>query len=268
MTPSDVAFEEAGHAVEQSLLDAPPAVLPPLSMMNTIGSPTEEHYLSNMRHYVSDLIAEARLTPDARILDIGSGCGRIATAFTRYLSPEGSYTGVDVWEEGVQWCTTHLAADRPSFAFHVVPAVNNYYYAADSGQANDFDLSFLPSESFDGIFALSVFTHLRLVDAQQYFALINRLLKRDGRAYLTFFVIDEHSHRFVRETGQHTALAPAGDGMWYAYEKQWFFSGYEEALLLKQFDDYGLDICKRSPGLWARKPGGRLWQDWFLLRRR
>jgi cyclopropane fatty-acyl-phospholipid synthase-like methyltransferase len=266
--PSDEALQEAGRAAAQSLVDDPPTVLPPLAMMKTIGSPTVDHYLHNMQLYVADLIAEARLQTDARILDIGSGSGRIATAFTRYLANAGSYTGIDVWDEGVQWCTSHITAAHPNFTFHHVRAANNYYYAADSGQANDFDLSFLPTHGFDGIFALSVFTHLRLVDARQYFALINRLLAREGRAYLTFFVIDEDSHRFVRETGQHTALAPAGDGMWYAYEKQWFFSGYEEPLLMALFDEHGLDVCKRSPGLWAKKPGARLWQDWFLVRRR
>lgn len=265
---NDTTLAAAARAVAESLLETPPDVLPPLPMMKTIGSPSVEHYLTNMRQYVSDLIVEARLEPDARILDIGSGCGRIATAFTRYLQPGGTYTGVDVWDEGVRWCTDHITQNHPDFTFRLVPASNNYYYAADSGEPNQFDLSYLPSGGFDGIFALSVFTHLRLVDARQYFALIHRLLDRDGLAYLTFFVIDEDSRRFVRETGQHRELAPAGDGMWYAYAKQWFFSGYEEPLLLSLFDEYGLEVCKRSAGLWARKPGGRLWQDWFLVRRR
>lgn len=265
---SDETLEEMGRAAAQSLVDAPPEVLPPLPMMKTIGSPSVEHYLNNMRLYVHDLVVQARLGPQARILDIGSGCGRIATAFTRHLAPEGSYTGIDVWQEGVDWCTANITARHPNFDFHLVQASNNYYYAEDSGTPNTFDLSFLPSRAFDGIFALSVFTHLRLVDARQYFDLVHRVLADDGLAYLTFFVIDEDSHRFVRETGQHTALAPAGDGMWYAYEKQWFFSGYEEPLLLSLFDEYGLQVKKRSSGLWAQKPNARLWQDWFLVSRR
>ena len=264
----DITLEDAARAVAQSLVDVPPDDLPPLPMMQTIGSPTVDHFLMNMQIYVQDLITEARLAPDARILDIGSGCGRIATALTRYLSPQASYTGLDVWDEGVAWCRDHISPRHPQFAFHLVQASNNYYYANDSGEANAFDLGFLPSGAFDGIFALSVFTHLRLVDARQYFALINRLLADDGYAYLTFFVIDEHAHRFIRETGQHTELAPAGDGMWYAYEKQWFFSGYEEPLLRSLFEEYDLEICKHNRGMWAQKPDGRLWQDWFLVRRR
>ena len=125
------------------------------------------------------LAAKLNLRDGMKVLDIGSGCGRIATAFTRYLQPGGTYTGVDVWDEGVRWCTDHITQNHPDFTFRLVPASNNYYYAADSGEPNQFDLSYLPSGGFDGIFALSVFTHLRLVDARQYFALIHRLLDRE-----------------------------------------------------------------------------------------
>ncbi len=266
--PIALDLQDAARGVAQSLVDTPPDDLPPLPMMQTIGSPTVDHFLMNMRIYAQDLVTEAGLRPDARVLDIGSGCGRIATALARYLSPRASYTGLDVWEEGVAWCRDHISPRHPQFAFHLVQASNNYYYADDSGEANAFDLDFLPSGAFDGIFALSVFTHLRLVDARQYFALINRLLADDGYAYLTFFVIDEHAHRFINDTGQHADLAPAGGGMWYAYEKQWFFSGYEEPLLRSLFEEYGLEVCKHDRGRWASKPDGRLWQDWFLLRRR
>ena len=259
---------EVARGVVASLVADPPTVLPPMPMMKTIGSPSVEHYLTNMQRYVGDIIEQTGLPAHGAVLDIGSGCGRLATAFTRYLAPEGRYVGIDVWDEGVQWCRDHITTASPQFEFQTVSASNNYYYTADSGEPNQFDLSFLPGDGFDVVVALSVFTHLRLADAQQYYALIRRVLKPGGLAYLTFFVIDEDSHRYVRETGNHRALAPAGDGMWYAYEKQWFFSGCEDALLLQQFDAHGLDVVRRSPGLWAQKPGGRLYQDWFLLGRR
>ncbi len=257
----------AADAVKQSLLVEPPTVLPPLAMMRTIGSKTEEHYLTNMRAYVHDLILQADLRPTSRILDIGSGCGRLATAFTRYLDSAGEYLGVDVWDEGVAWCSDHITTVRPTFQFRTVSAANNYYYEDDKGVGNEFGLSFIPSGHFHCIFALSVFTHLRLPDARQYFELIARALAPDGVAYLTFFVIDEDVHRFVKRTGHHTAVAPAGDGIWYAYERQDFFSGYEEPLLLSQFEEFGLEVVNRSRGSWAEKPGARLYQDWFLLRR-
>lgn len=265
---TDLSWTQQAAAVRQSLLDNPPQVLPPLPMMRTIGSQTEQHYLVNMREYVADLIVQAELTPSGHILDIGSGCGRVATAFTRYLDEDGSYLGLDVWDEGVRWCTENITSVHPNFRFRTVSASNNYYYADDSGSTNEFGLSFVPSNRFDCIFALSVFTHLKLADARQYFELIARSLTTTGYAYLTFFVIDEDVHRYVRETGNHTGLTPAGDGMWYAYERQDFFSGYELPLLLSQFEEFGLEVVKESRGSWANKPGARVYQDWFLLRRR
>jgi SAM-dependent methyltransferase len=258
---------QTADAVRDSLLADPPRVLPPLAMMKTIGSRTEEHYLTNMRAYVHDLILQAKLASSSRILDIGSGSGRVATAFTRYLDDHGEYLGLDVWEDGIDWCTKHITAEHPEFRFRTVRAANNYYYEPDSGAGNVFDLSFVPAAHFDCIFALSVFTHLRLADARQYFDLIRRALAPEGVAYLTFFVIDDDFRRFVKRTGHHTAVAPAGDGMYYAYERQDFFAGYDERLLLGQFDEFGLTVVDRSPGSWAERPQARLYQDWFLLRR-
>ena len=257
----------AAGAARDSLINHPPTLLPPLSMMRTIGSQTQDHYLANMREYMYDLVVQAKLGPGSRVLDIGSGCGRVATAFTRYLDDTGEYLGIDVWDEGVRWCIDHITTARPGFRFRRVDAANNYYYAPDSGTGNEFGLSFIPRDHFDCIFALSVFTHLKLPDARQYLELIARSLAPGGTAYLTFFVIDEHVRRFVERTGQHTAVAPAGDGMWYAYEFQDFFSGYEEALLLAQFEEFGLEVVSCSRGSWAEKPGARLYQDWFLLQR-
>lgn len=264
--PHDITLAKAA-AVKASLIANPPAVLPPVAMMQTIGSQTPAHYLSNMQHYVHDLIVQAGIRPDDRILDIGSGCGRLATAFTRYLDESGEYLGIDVWDEGIRWCTDHIASEHPHFRFRTVSATNNYYYDADTGAPNQFGLSFVPSNHFDCIFALSVFTHLKLDDARQYFELIARSLAPKGMAYLTFFVIDDDVHRFVARTKKHRPLAPAGNGMWYGYDRRDFFAGYEEPLLLGQFAEFGLDIVQRSNGLWAEKPGGRLFQDWFLVRR-
>ena len=70
---NDTTLAAAARAVAESLLETPPDVLPPLPMMKTIGSPSVEHYLTNMRQYVSDLIVEARLEPDARIFDSDAG---------------------------------------------------------------------------------------------------------------------------------------------------------------------------------------------------
>ena len=44
------------------------------------------------------------LKPEHRVLDIGSGIGRVAIPLTEYLNEKGSYEGFDVVELGVNWC--------------------------------------------------------------------------------------------------------------------------------------------------------------------
>ena len=49
------------------------------------------------------------LEPRHRVLDIGCGVGRMAVPLTGYLSNEGSYEGVDIVPEGIEWCTNNLS---------------------------------------------------------------------------------------------------------------------------------------------------------------
>jgi cyclopropane fatty-acyl-phospholipid synthase-like methyltransferase len=259
--------EAAAKRMRASLLAEPPRPLPPLRMMRFIGSNSRDHYLLNIREYVADLIGQAKLTPASHVLDIGCGCGRVASGLTRYLDARGSYLGLDVWQEGISWASKHLTEAFPNFTFQAVPAANNYYLDEDSGKGNAFDLSGVPSNRFDVIFAVSLFTHLKLADARQYLELVARALSPNGVAYLTFFTMDEQALAWQEKTGNHKVVEPNGDGMWYGYSKQDFFSGFAPDLLLKQFDECGLEIVKQTPGHWAKKPGARLYQDWFLLRR-
>jgi SAM-dependent methyltransferase len=67
---------------------------------------------------VLDLIRQrCKLRPTDRILDIGSGCGRLAVPLTRYLSGEGAYEGFDVVLPMVEWCRQHISSKFPRFRF-------------------------------------------------------------------------------------------------------------------------------------------------------
>src|SRR4051812_33177243 len=60
----------------------------------------------------------AKVLPDSRILDMGCGLGRVAAPFTEYLT-DGTYTGVDVVKESIDWCTQ---AYRPFKNFRFIHA--------------------------------------------------------------------------------------------------------------------------------------------------
>lgn len=89
-----------------------------------------------------------------RILDWGCGCGRV----TRYLGGQGidSVTGVDIDRNNVRWCQENL----PFGNFSVVPLRPP---------------TTLPSASFNLIFGISVFTHLKELEQQEWLKELHRI---------------------------------------------------------------------------------------------
>ena len=54
--------------------------------------------------FLDHLAGLAGLAPDARMLDLGCGVGRIALPLTQYLSAAGTYDGIDVMPSSIRWC--------------------------------------------------------------------------------------------------------------------------------------------------------------------
>lgn len=241
------------------------ADLPPTQLMNKIGSDDADHFVGVMTGLFREIVDRFQLQPDARVLDIGCGCGRMAIPFAFFLHG-GRYVGVDVWRAGVDWCQQHIAAGQTGFAFECLDSANNYYF--DSYQPdvdNDYRLPFVAERSIDLVFAVSVFTHLVENDVRSYLAEIERALDADGKVYLSAFVIDEYFFRFVEQTGMHTEVKEAGDGAYYAYSGQDFFAGYSFEKWRAMFAGHGLKIVSFEVGSWAQKPGARPYQDLFVL---
>lgn len=271
LTPATRATNHsaAADSLTESLLSNPPAPLPPVPMMVAIGSNSEEHYTRAMRKLAAEIIRRGHVGPDASVLDIGCGCGRLASALQRYLSDDGRYLGFDVWEDGIQWCQQNIASSRSNFQFKTVAASDDYYYLKGDGSPNQFDLGFVPPASFDCVFAMSVFTHLKMHDARQYFAMIARALKPGGRACLTFFMIDDEVRAYLRESRPSATFSRTDEGLWHAYgEKEYgFFAGFEEPILLRLFEENGLKVLDRTLGAWANRRGAPTHQDWYIIQR-
>lgn len=242
-----------------------PDGLPPVPMMNAIGSYGPEHFLGAMSALFPELVQRGNLTPAAHVLDIGCGCGRLALPFSYFLA-EGRYYGIDVWPEGIAWCQEHITARAPGCDFRVLEAANNYYFQDfDGTKRNRFALAHIPERSIDFVFAISVFTHLIAEDAAQYLGEIARVLRPDGVAYLTAFMIDAPFFAFVARTGDHRGVKPVASGVYQAYAGSDFFCGYAPERWAAMASAAGLRIVGVEPGTWAEKPGARVYQDTFIL---
>src|SRR5215469_4324110 len=64
--------------------------------------------------FASHLQSLANLGPGSFLLDLGCGCGQIASAVSDLLL-DGHYQGIDPDREAVDWCSAHIGKLRRQF---------------------------------------------------------------------------------------------------------------------------------------------------------
>lgn len=153
-----------------------------------------------MRYFVGF----AHLAPDASVLDVGCGIGRMARPLTKHLSANGRYEGFDIDARGTDWCTKHISARFPNFKFQVADIYNKMYNPSGTTKPSQYRFPF-PDNSFDFVFSTSVFTHMYPRDVETYLAEIARVLKPGGCTLNTFFLDNPESQALV--AGGKSALA-------------------------------------------------------------
>jgi SAM-dependent methyltransferase len=131
----------------------------------------------------------AQLAPDDRVLDIGCGVGRTAIPLAAYLSEKGSYEGLDISAEAIEWCRDHIEARFRNFRFTHADVFNASYNPPGGVQPSQFTFPY-PDEHFDLVFLYSVFTHMLPRDVEHYLAEIARVLKKGGSVLASYFLLN------------------------------------------------------------------------------
>ncbi len=158
--------------------------IPPRSMIYTGAG----DFVSAGKVYVSFFLKYGGLQPHHRVLDVGSGIGRMALPLTTYLNEKGSYEGFDVVETGVKWCQKNISAKHPLFRFQHIN-LRNDLYSSSGHNASTFRFPY-PDADFDFVFLTSVFTHMLPDETENYMKEVSRVLKPGGTCLATFFVFD------------------------------------------------------------------------------
>lgn len=151
------------------------------------------------------------LKPDERVLDIGSGLGRMAIPLTDYLTRPDAYEGFDVVREAVDLCTRRITSRYPGFCFTWVP-LHNDLYTAGGERAADFTFPYADAD-FDFAWATSVFTHMDRDEVARYLAEARRVMRPGGRFLATFFLMDAEAQRASQ--GGAYGFPVERDGVWY-----------------------------------------------------
>jgi len=192
------------------------------------------------------------LKTDDRVLDIGSGIGRMAIPMANYLTG-GKYEGFDIDHRGVKWCQENITAKHPHFRFQYVDLYNKFYNADGTVQSSEFKFPY-EDNHFDFVFATSVFTHLLPNDAAHYLKEIERVLAPGGTAFLTWFALD--SERMKRMSSERSNA-----DFKYAYEgsKSCYFSHLHnpeaEIAYTKDWLNHTLKKHELHTGTWCGADG-------------
>ncbi len=126
-----------------------------------VGPGTREEY-DRLGRGKLQVLRDAGLTPDGRVLDVGCGTGQLAAPLESYLSDRGLYYGTDVGPEAVEFCRERFR--RPNFRF----------------ARNEMTALPIAGQEFDFVTFFSVFTHTYPDETVLLLAEANRLLAPNG----------------------------------------------------------------------------------------
>jgi SAM-dependent methyltransferase len=230
--------------------------LPPAGHLQWIGSTDPDQFHRVGRRYRQFLEEDAGLVPEHAFLDIGSGTGRMAIALADFLRPPGSYVGFDVWREGVDWCRREIGSRRPEFSF--VHADVDEPHLNPGGTLPIADWRFPAGDgSIDRALALSVFTHLDGPTTRHYLRELARVLKPDGRALLTFFLVDAAGEAHLQGWPDGPALLAEDRAPLLMRFGKDLFTAWDPVALEGAAAAAGLVVVGREPGDWCGRPPAR-----------
>ncbi len=232
----------------KSLTEIP---LPPHDFIMSVGG---SDYHATGKHFFDLFMAHVGLSRDATILDIGSGCGRLAVPLTTYLKPEAEYHGIDIVKPMVDWCSSEITSRYPNFKFHHADLTNTLYNGAGT-KASGYKFPF-EDNTIDFTYLTSVFTHLNPEDTKNYLSEIERVLKPGGQAFMTFYIINDE-YRRNREKGTSRVTFDYGEAPYWVNDPEVpeAISAYDEAYLLQAVRSAGLMINTVSYGGWDNRRG-------------
>jgi ubiquinone/menaquinone biosynthesis C-methylase UbiE len=210
-----------------------------------------------------------------KILDIGCGTGLLGIAAQSFITEGGKYTGIDVINSDINFDIKHF--DPAHYEFIHFDLANPTYAKDQSQEKKPWPIQ---DSHYDMVTALSVWTHLKEDDAIYYFKEVKRVLKKGGKAVITFFILDkEYESSLAKRTNVKGRYHSTPQTKWifdksaYASEN-WFAPNWvqhpEDAIGVTKkgldilLETSGLNLVSHFHGNWKEKPG-LYFQDVLIL---
>jgi len=216
--------------------------------------------------FLAYFIQLGELQPEHRVLEIGCGIGRMARPLTEYLI-NGSYEGIDIVPRGIRWCQDHFTGRYPNFHFQMADVENREYNPGGQFQPTEYRFPFKDNE-FDFVFLASVFTHMLKNDMRHYLREISRVLRHNGKCLITFFLLNEESHKLTSAGFSSLDFQFPQDGCWTADKSLPENAlAYEEESIRRIYAESSLALENVQYGAWCGRNEYLSYQDVLIARK-
>jgi SAM-dependent methyltransferase len=235
------------------------------------------HYYRWLWEYMAYLQLLAGLRRQSQVLELGCGHGRTARALLEYLRSPGGYRGLDVDRPKILDAQERIERRWPNFQFLWADVFNAQYNPGGTIAAADYVLPF-DGQSFDIVYAASLFTHLLPQETAAYLRQIGRVLKPGGKALVSFFLLDHYRgpgttvsplYEFDHALDPLDPLDPLEGGAAVRDPDHPDAAvAYRTSFLAARAADAGLAVRQILPGLWSNSTDWAVnEQDLLLLER-
>jgi SAM-dependent methyltransferase len=215
---------------------------------------------------IAAYIGEHLATPDPQVLDLGCGTGKMVSAVWPFLGKNGHYTGFDIDEKSITFARSWYPKERCSF-IHARLYNARYNPAGEALATYEWPVA---AASIDLAVAFSLFTHLNMPDSKRYFEELARVLKPNGLALLTFFLVDDR-YEPAKHVGTRWYFDRTIEGQPDWYWASWFEIPERQIGVSPAGINYLMadtfELVKVHRGWWTGQPGAFL-QDTLVFRRK
>ena len=158
-----------------------------------------------------------------RLLDFGSGQGRLLNGLMSGGIKFAEYVGVDVDAKSLGWCIRNLTYDRDiAFVWY------NQSNARYNREGESYDGLPVKDGYFSHVFSNSVFSHLDEGDVIKYAGLLRGAVPEGGRLYLTAFTEEGVENFAENPDGYMGASGNTSPLHRVRFNKEYFISIFEE----------------------------------------
>jgi ubiquinone/menaquinone biosynthesis C-methylase UbiE len=238
-------------------------LVPPIARMYD-GPPGLAEFKANGEEFLKIYRENCGLRPDERMLDIGCGTGRKTLPLTQYFDGRAVYEGLDITQQGIDWCREKITPRFPNFHFQQIDVYNKLYHPQGRHSAAEYKFPF-PDGSFSFAALGSVFTHMLPDDLENYLTEVARMLESGGRCLISYFLLNEESLRHVA----------AGEGtldLKYVFDNYRVISlevpedaiAFDESWVRGLYEKLGLKIVRLDYGSWCGRKNYLSYQDLVL----